>query len=100
MLALCVHEWHERRQRKVICFFGATASGDDAPSLSAGEPHIVEAAWVDPLRLDETSSFLGPLVEQERLGWPTIPTFFTMTHHRNADGLWQPVAQRRPPPST
>lgn len=28
LVASCVHEWHERRQRKLICFFEASAAGD------------------------------------------------------------------------
>jgi 8-oxo-dGTP diphosphatase len=91
LIATCVHEWHERRQRKIICFFEAAAIGDGTPSLSPDEPHVLEVAWADPLAVEPVSPFLNPLVAQQRMGWPDIPISFHMTHHRNADGLWEPV---------
>lgn len=91
MVASCVHEWHERRQRKLVCFFEATAAGAELPRVPANEPHVLEAAWIDPFTLDSVSPFIVPLIEQERVGWPDVPTSFLMTHRLNADGLWQPA---------
>lgn len=39
LLAVCVHEWQERRQRK-LCFFDAIADAAATPRLSPGEPEI------------------------------------------------------------
>lgn len=93
LLATCVHEWHERRARKLICFFDAVAEPGPAPRVPDGEPDIHEVAWLDPVELppDDVSPFLLPLVEQQRRGWPDAPTHFRMTHRRNAAGLWVPA---------
>lgn len=91
LVASCVHEWHERRQRKLICFFEASAIGDGLPIAPTDEPNILDAAWADPLELDPISPFLVPLVELQRSGWAGVPIFFHMTHRRNAEGLWEPA---------
>lgn len=93
LLALCVHEWRERRQRKLICFFDAVAQAATAPRLSPREPEIQDAAWLNPLTLplDEMSPFLHPLVEQQRHGWSDAPISYSMVHQRNSAGLWAPV---------
>ncbi len=91
MVASCVHEWHERRRRKLVCFFDATAAGTKAPHVPAGEPHVLEAAWVDPLGLSSVSPFVVPLIEQELIGWPAGPISFLMTHRLNGEGLWEPA---------
>jgi 8-oxo-dGTP diphosphatase len=91
MVASCVHEWHERRQRKLVCFFEATAAGTGWPRVPANEPSVLEAAWVDPFTLDSVSPFIAPLIEQERIGWPNVPISFLMTHRLNGDGLWEPA---------
>ncbi|WP_404387964.1 NUDIX hydrolase [Humibacillus xanthopallidus] len=57
LLAVCVHEWRERRQRKLICFFDAVAHAGIAPRLS--------------------------LVEQQRRGWSDAPISYSMVHQRN-----------------
>lgn len=91
LVATCVHEWHERRQRKLVCFFDATAVGSDVLRVPANEPGVVEAAWVDPSALDVVSPFIVPLIEQELVGWPNVPISFGMTHRINGDGLWVPA---------
>jgi ADP-ribose pyrophosphatase YjhB (NUDIX family) len=93
LLALCVHEWRERRQRKLICFFDAVAHAGTAPRLSPREPEIQDAAWLNPLTLplDEVSPFLHPLVEQQRRGWSDAAISYSMVHQRNSAGLWAPV---------
>jgi len=91
LVASCVHEWRERRQRKLICFFEAAAIGDGLPAAPAGDPHILEAAWANPLEADPVSPFLVPLIEMQRAGWTDVPIFFQMTHRLNAHGLWTPA---------
>lgn len=94
LVAYCIHEWRERRQRKLIHFFEATAVGGGTPRVPPGEPRILETAWVDPLELESASPFVVPLIEQQRVGWVDAPIRFRMTHHLNADGLWEPVRAR------
>lgn len=91
LLATCVHEWYERRARRVICFFGATAVMGRSPVPPTDEPSVVEAGWVDPFQLDAVSPFVVPLIEQQRRGWLDFPIHFHMTQRRNADGLWEPA---------
>ena len=90
LLASCVHEWHERRQRRLICFFEAAATSDDPPAVPPDEAQLVEAAWANPLDVDDVSPFLLPLIEQERLGWVGAPAHFQMTHRLNDVGQWVP----------
>jgi ADP-ribose pyrophosphatase YjhB (NUDIX family) len=90
LLASCVHEWHERQQRKLICFFEATAVTDDEPAVPANETQLVEAAWLNPLHLNGLSQFLLPLIEQERHDWLHAPIHFQMTHRLNHLGQWEP----------
>jgi 8-oxo-dGTP pyrophosphatase MutT (NUDIX family) len=103
LLAVCVHEWHERRARRLICFFDAVTASDTIARLSPAEPDIHEVAWRDPLALStaDVSPFLHPLIEQQRLGWADVPLSFSMVHQRNTAGLWAPtpvpLAQRRVP---
>lgn len=61
----------------------------------ANEPHILDAAWANPLELEPISPFLVPLVELQRSGWADVPIFFHMTHHVNAEGLWEPAPVAR-----
>lgn len=91
LLATCVHEWYERRSRKLICFFDATATSD-TPRVRPEENNIREAAWLDPLILgeDAMSAFLHPLITQQRRGWVDAPIYFRMTHQKT-DGVWTPV---------
>lgn len=91
LVATCVHEWHQRRQRKLICFFEAVVVEDTVPSVPPDEPHVLEAAWVSPLEVDPISPFLFPLIEQQRTGWLHVPIHFLMTHRMNAEGLWEPA---------
>ncbi|WP_273475363.1 NUDIX hydrolase [Nocardioides carbamazepini] len=91
LIASCVHEWHERRQRKLICFFEATAAEGSVPRVPPGEPQILEAAWVDPFVLDSASPFLVPLIEQQLNDRSDAPISFLMTHRINSDGLWEPA---------
>jgi ADP-ribose pyrophosphatase YjhB (NUDIX family) len=95
LLATCVHEWAERRQRKLICFFEAVPVSDDAPAAPDDEAELLEAAWLDPLTLGRSSlsPFLHPLVDAHAEGWAGAPLHFAMTHGRTADGLWEPVPQ-------
>lgn len=90
LLASCVHEWHERRQRKLICFFEATATTDDAPVVPPTEAQLVEAAWINPLDVEDVSAFLLPLIEQEGRDWADAPLHFQMTHRHNHLGQWEP----------
>lgn len=92
LLASCVHEWSERRERRLVCFFEASAASSTEPRTSEDEPDILEAAWVDPHGLASVSPFLLPLIEQDSLGWPDPPLHFRMTHRRNAAGFWEPAA--------
>lgn len=94
LVATCVHEWDQRRQRKLICFFEAVVIGDGVPAVPADEPHILKAAWVDPLEVDPISPFLVPLVELQRTDWAAVPISFQMTHRVNAEGLWEPAPAR------
>jgi 8-oxo-dGTP pyrophosphatase MutT (NUDIX family) len=98
LLAVCVHEWHERRERKLICFFDAQPSGRVFPRLSPDEPDIHEVAWLDPIALlpQDVSPFLHPLIEQQRLGWSDVPFSFSMVHQRNTAGLWAPAPAPSP----
>ncbi|MGN6299718.1 MAG: NUDIX hydrolase [Angustibacter sp.] len=95
LLATCVHEWAERRQRKLICFFEAVPVSDAAPAAPDDEAELLEAVWRDPLALGRSSlsPFLHPLVDAHAEGWVGPPLHFAMTHGRNADGLWEPVPQ-------
>lgn len=93
LLAVCVHEWHERLQRKLICFFDGVAATGATPRLSPDEPEIRDAAWLDPSALppDNMSPFLHPLIEQQRRGWCDVPLSYSMVHQRNPAGLWAPA---------
>lgn len=90
LLASCVHEWHERQQRKLICFFEATPVTDEAPAVPPSEVQLVEAAWMNPLDVDDVSQFLHPLITQERHNWVDAPLYFQMTHRLNPLGQWEP----------
>lgn len=95
LLATCVHEWHERRQRRLICFFEASTADTvtaGAPSVPTADPRLVEAVWRVPLRVGDVSTSLLPLIEQERGGWADAPIHFRMTHRRNELGHWEPAA--------
>lgn len=91
LVASCVHEWRERRKRNLIWFFEAVAVADIPPQVPAAEPHILEAAWLDPLEVDPVTPFIVPLIEQQRAGWGDNPIRFLMTHRINAEGLWAPA---------
>jgi len=93
LLATCVHEWIEQGQRKLICFFEASAVADDPPKVPAHEPSILEAAWLNPVAIEPASlsAFLHPLVAQEQCGWAGAPIHFQMTHRADDEGIWQPV---------
>jgi 8-oxo-dGTP diphosphatase len=93
LLAVCVHEWDERRARKLICFFDATTANSATPRLSPGEPDIHEVAWLDPSALspEDVSPFLHPLIQQPRLGRSGVPLAYSMVHRRNSAGLWAPA---------
>ena len=95
LLATCVHEWAERRRRKLICFFEAAPVSHAAPTAPVDEADLLEAAWLDPLTLDRASlsPVLHPLVEAQARDWAAAPLHFAMTHARNEDGLWAPMAQ-------
>lgn len=97
LLATCVHEWPERRQRKLVCFFEAAVIGDPMPFVSPAEANILEAAWVDPLAVSPISPFLVPLAKQQRTGWADAPIYFEMEQRVNADGYWEPTPAAREP---
>jgi 8-oxo-dGTP diphosphatase len=96
LLVTCVHEWAERRQRKLICFFDASPVSRSAPTTPDEEPQLIEAAWKNPLDLERASisAFVHPLLEQQAQNWVRAPVHFNMTHRKNADGLWGPVPSR------
>lgn len=59
-MATCVHEWQERRQRRLIMFFRAAPVHVAQPS--PGDSGIVRAEWVDLRRMrpETTSAFPAP----------------------------------------
>ncbi|SDD00559.1 NUDIX hydrolase [Nocardioides lianchengensis] len=91
LLATCVHEWAEQHERRLICFFEATATCGLEVRVPSDEPALVEVGWRDPVGLDDLSLFPAPLVEQHRRGWSDAPLHFRMTHRRNASGQWEPA---------
>lgn len=93
LLATCVHEWPERGQRRLVCFFEASPLGDEPPRAPAGDPRLVAAEWLDPrdLAAAELSGSLHPLVEQERRDWADAPIHVPMSHRRDERGIWVPV---------
>lgn len=98
LLATCVHEWAERRQRRLILFFRARPV-DVAPPRP-GDDGIVRAEWVDPRRLttESTSAFLHPLLELggDPTSSPTAPLMFRAEHRRDESGCWRPWIVRSP----
>ncbi len=94
LVALCVHEWHERARRQVIAFFAAETTGSDRGRTSPHEPEIDRVEWLDPLVLPraETSPFLHPLVDDYRHGWVQAPFTFWMTHRLTPHGSWVPAS--------
>lgn len=94
LVATCLHEWKERRQRRLILFFSARMQLDAKPPVVALEPQITEVVWRSPGELDRsaTSSFLYPLID----GWPDLvepggtSLFFRADHVRGRDGHWHP----------
>ncbi len=94
LMATCVHEWLERRQRKIICFFAAVPVQEAAlPAIRPEEPEVVGVAWRDPLSLDleRVSAFLHPLIGAERSKWAGGHVHFRMEHRQLADGSFAPV---------
>jgi ADP-ribose pyrophosphatase YjhB (NUDIX family) len=90
LLATCLHEWRERRQRSLVSFFDATPVAATMTRVPAGDPHIIEAAWIDPVDRGDLSAFLLRLVEQQDRGWDDVPIHFHMTHRLSPAGFWEP----------
>lgn len=93
LMATCVHEWLERRERKIICFFAAVPVQEASqPAVRPEEPEVVGVAWRDPLSLDleRVSAFLHPLIRAERSKWAGGPVHFRMEHRQLADGSFAP----------
>lgn len=92
LLATCVHEWVERRQRRLIMFFTAVPVQVKEPL--PGDPRISRAEWVDlgQLRAGSTSAFLYPLLELAAGGSDeTAPPIVFRAGHRQDDlGCWRP----------
>ena len=96
LLATCVHEWHERRRRRLITFFAAVparAGATVVPTSSEAEIHRVD--WMDPAALprDEVSALLHPVLDHaRRADGPDAgpPLHFRAEHRRAADGTWGP----------
>ncbi|XAS75076.1 NUDIX hydrolase [Dermatophilaceae bacterium Sec6.4] len=93
LMATCVHEWPERRTRKIICFFAAVPIDEASqPRVRPEEPEVVAAAWRNPLtlNLDQVSSFLHPLIRAQESEWADGPVHFRMQHRQLADGSFAP----------
>lgn len=93
LLATCVHEWTERGQRKLICFFDAAALSTTSPKTPTDDPRLIDSQWKDPCSLDLTdvSPFLHVLIDQQARGWADAPLHYRMTHRRRSDGLYVPA---------
>lgn len=50
LIATCLHEWTERAQRKVICFFDAVALSTSSPATPADDPRLIDSQWKNPCR--------------------------------------------------
>ena len=101
-MATCVHEWAERRQRRLIMFFRAVPVQVEEPR--AGDVGIVRAEWVDPRQMtaESTSAFLHPLLglAADESGAPSCPIMFRAEHRRDASGRWGPyLVPDVPPPA-
>lgn len=92
LMATCVHEWAERRQRRLIMFFHAVPLHVAQPR--AGDVGIARAEWVDPGQLtdESTSAFLRPLLREyaSDFGVAQDPIMFRAEHRRDASGSWRP----------
>lgn len=92
LMATCVHEWAERRQRRLIMFFHAVPVRVAQPR--PGDADIVRAEWVDPSQLTpaSTSAFLHPLLHGigSSSGDPQPPIMFRAEHRQDAAGSWRP----------
>ena len=91
-MATCVHEWQERRQRRLIMFFRAAPLHVAHPS--PGDGGIVRVEWVDLRRMrpETTSAFLHPLLAWAAAGGGVTkgPILFRAEHRRDAAGNWRP----------
>ena len=95
LAATCIHEWAERRQRRVILFFWACPERTPLPpGRMVEEARIERVEWKRPgsLTTTMTSPFLHPLLARwDDLQHPNHdPLFYRAEHHRHADGMWRP----------
>ena len=105
LAAICVHEWPEQRQRRLIAFFTATPRTGSEIRAPLEDPAIVSIAWIPPLALQRstTSAFLHPLLDAaDRLGSPgSSPLYYRAQHRALADGTIGPaiigVDSKEPP---
>ncbi len=85
LLATCVHEWAERRQRRLIAFFAASARDLHLlPGPQESEPEVLGAHWRNPVELkrSDVSAFLHPLIDaRDTLGGGT-PLHYRAEHQR------------------
>ncbi|MBY9073362.1 NUDIX hydrolase [Nocardioides sp. WL0053] len=92
LMATCVHEWAERRQRRLIMFFRAVPVEVEEPR--ACDVGIVRAEWVDPggMTAESTSAFLHPLLGLAAgdADAPSHPIMFRAEHRKDASGRWRP----------
>ncbi|WP_020574346.1 NUDIX hydrolase [Actinopolymorpha alba] len=94
LVASCMHEWSERRQRRLILYFAAQPEDPLATPIPRQAEGINEVAWLDPRTVApaEVSPFLRPLLAQ----WPLIlrpdnrPPFMRARHVQDADSRWHP----------
>lgn len=96
LVASCLHEWPERKQRRDILFFAAYPSPGAALGVSeGGDTRIVEVAWRRPEHVDrgQFSPFIQPIVD----AWPSVlrpdqhPLRYRARHQLGEDGCWHPV---------
>ena len=93
LIATCVHEWAERRQRHLILFFRAVPVRVEDPQ--AGDVGIVRAEWVHPHQrtAETTSAFLHPLLglAPGGHGAPSFPITFRAEHRTGPlRNTWRP----------
>jgi ADP-ribose pyrophosphatase YjhB (NUDIX family) len=95
LAATCIHEWTERRQRRVILFYWACPERTPSlPRRRVEEARIERVEWKRPESLTAamTTPFLHPLLAR----WDILqhpdhePLFYKAEHHRYADGMWRP----------
>lgn len=99
LLATCVHEWPERRQRRFIAFLAAVpAPGTDTVPV-AGDEGVLRARWLDPATMprEEISALVLPVLDHTAGGAVPPgrpPLHFRAEHRLGPDGSWEPHVLR------